>query len=230
MDVSAGSAPFADRAAAGVVLSHHLTAYEDDPRVVVLALPRGGVPVAAPLAARLGAPLDVLVVRKLGVPGHPEVAMGAIAGIGATVELVHEERVRARAHVTLDDLDRARRRELVELHRREAAYRGGRPAPRLAGRVVLLVDDGLATGATMRAAVAAVRGLAPARVVVAVPVGSDGGCAALARVADDVVCVRRPAPFRAVGQAYADFDPPSDDEVRALLARGGGAGATDRGV
>ncbi|MBO3090216.1 phosphoribosyltransferase, partial [Cellulomonas dongxiuzhuiae] len=219
----------AARPAAGAAPDRHLPASAHDPRVVVLALPRGGVPVAAPVAAGLRAPLDVLVVRKLGVPGHPEVAMGAIAGIGPAVELVHEDRVQARARVTPDDLDRVRRRELAELHRREVAYRGARPAPRLGGRVVLLVDDGLATGATMRAAVAAVRSRAPARVVVAVPVGSDDGCAAVARVADEVVCVRRPSPFRAVGQAYVDFDPPTDDAVRALLAGGGGgAGAPDR--
>jgi len=216
--------PYPDRAAAGSDLARHLAAHAHDARVLVLALPRGGVPVAAPVAAALGAPLDVVVVRKLGLPGYPEVAMGAIAGIGDAVELVHEHRVQAQARVTPDELDRVRRRELVELRRREAAYRGGRPAPDLGGRVVVLVDDGLATGATMRAAVAAVRSHAPARVAVAVPVGSVGACAALAREADEVVCVRRPTPFRAVGQAYVDFDPPTDDEVRALL---GGAGGTE---
>jgi len=217
--MAASSAPYADRTAAGRDLARHLTTYAGDPRVVVLALPRGGVPVAAPVATALGAPLDVLVVRKLGVPGAPEVAMGAIAGVGDDVVLVHEERVQAAAQVTPDDLDDVYRDELVELRRREAAYRGGRPAPAVRGRVVLLVDDGIATGATVRAAVTALRRQEPARVVVAVPVGSAAACAVVGRDADEVVCVRQPVPFHAVGQGYVDFTPPADDDVRALLAR-----------
>lgn len=216
-----GTSPYTDRAAAGRDLARHLTALADDERVLVLALPRGGVAVAVPVAAALRAPLDALVVRKLGVPGWPEVAMGAIAAIGDAVELVHEERVQQRAHVTTDDLARAYRRELEELRRREEAYRGSRPPPDVRGRVVVLVDDGLATGATVRAAVVATRRHQAARVVVAVPVGSHEACAAVGRVADEVVCVRRPRPFRAVGQAYEDFTAPGDDEVRAMLDAGG---------
>lgn len=209
--------PYPDRTAAGRALARLLTGYADH-APLVLALPRGGVPVAAPVADALHAPLDVLVVRKLGVPGYPEVAMGALAALGGHVELVHEHRVQQQAHVTADDLARVRERELVELRRRSTAYRGDRPAPDVAGRTVLVVDDGLATGATARAAVAAVRRHAPAGVVVAAPVGSASACAALARAADDVVCAWCPDHFHAVGQAYVDFDPPTDAEVRAALA------------
>jgi len=222
--MTATTSPYADRTAAGEDLARHLSAYAGDDRVVVLALPRGGVLVAAPVASALHAPLDVVVVRKLGVPGHPEVAMGAIAGIGGRIEIVHVRRVQTTAHVTPYDLDAVYRHELLELRRREAAYRGSRPPPTVRGRVVVLVDDGMATGATMRAAVAAVRRQGPARVVVAVPVGSADACADVGRDADEVVCVRQPRHFRAVGQEYLDFAPPTDDEVRALL---GGAGGTE---
>lgn len=156
-------APFPDRAAAGRDLAGHLGPWAGDPRVLVLALPRGGVPVAVPVAHALRAPLDVLVVRKLGLPTAPEVAMGALAGVGDVVVAVDEPRVRTQGHATADDVARVRDTELAELRRREIAYREGRPPPDVRGRVVVLVDDGLATGASMRAAVAALRPHAPAR-------------------------------------------------------------------
>jgi predicted phosphoribosyltransferase len=187
---------------------------------VVLGLPRGGVVVAAEVATALAAPLDVLVVRKLGLPWQPELAMGAIAAVGDAVETVRTEAVLASASVREDTFATVRDEELVELRRRERAYRGDRPPAPLAGRTVVLVDDGLATGSTMRAAVVAVRRGGPAGVVVAVPVGSPSACAALAPEVDDLVCLDAPRGFRAVGQAYADFTATSDDEVRAALAPG----------
>lgn len=218
------TSPYADRAEAGRALAGRLTAYADRDDVVVLALPRGGVPVAVPVAEALGAPLDVLLVRKLGLPGQPELAMGAIAGVGGDVELVRNERVLRHSHVPDADVDAVHRRELEELRRREVTYRGDRPAVPVRDRVVVVVDDGLATGSTMRAAVAAVRRQGPSRVVVAVPVGSADTCAALEQEADEVVCSRTPSPFYAVGQGYLDFSQTSDDEVRAAL--GGATGST----
>ena len=212
--------PYADRTAAGRALAHLLAGYAGRDDVVVLALPRGGVPVAVPVAEALGAPLDVLLVRKLGLPAQPELAMGAIAGVGGEVELVRNERVLRQGRVPEADLEAVRSRELLELRRREQEYRGGRPAVGVHDRVVVLVDDGLATGSTMRAAVAAVRSQTPSRVVVAVPVGSADTCSALAREADDVVCAWTPTPFYAVGQGYRDFGQTSDEEVRAALGRG----------
>lgn len=217
--------PYPDRAAAGRDLATHLARWAGDPRVLVLALPRGGVPVAVPVADMLRAPLDVLVVRKLGLPTAPEVAMGALAGVGDVVVEVDEPRVRTRARVTAADVARVRDAELAELRRREVAYREGRPPIDVRGRVAVLVDDGLATGASVRAAVAALRPHVPARVVVAVPVGAGDACAALRAQADDLVCVRTPADFRAVGQEYVDFAPPTDADVRALL-RGRSSGPT----
>jgi putative phosphoribosyl transferase len=207
---------YRDRADAGRVLAGalgHLAGRDD---VVVLALPRGGVPVAWEVARQLGAPLDVLLVRKLGVPGHAELAMGAIAAGGVRVL---NPSVIEPLHIPPDDVERVAAREGVELARREQAYRPGRPPLDVAGRVVVVVDDGLATGSTMRAAVAAVRAMAPARVVVAVPVGSRETCRDLAAEADEVVCVRIPAGFRAVGEWYEDFSETTDDDIRALLAR-----------
>jgi predicted phosphoribosyltransferase len=210
---------FADRRAAGRALGERLratTALGTD--LLVLGLPRGGVVVAAEVAATLGAQLDVLVVRKLGLPEQPELAMGAIAATGHDVETVRVASVIAAAGVDEQAFDEVRGRELAELRRREAAYRGNRPAAALSGRDVVLVDDGLATGATLRAAVAAARRQAPRRVVVAVPVGSPRACEALARVVDELLCLRSPASFRSVGQGYADFGQTSDDEVRAALS------------
>ena len=206
---------FRDRRHAGVRLAAAL-AQELDRRsdLVVLALPRGGVPVGAEVARALGAPLDVFVVRKLGYPGREELAMGAIASGGVRVinrDVVDELDVPPRV------IAEASTREANEIARREAAYRGGRAPLDVRGRTVLLVDDGLATGSTMRAAVAALRELGPARIVVAAPVGSVPACGSLAEVADALVCLATPSPFRAVGLWYEDFEQTSDDEVRRLL-------------
>jgi putative phosphoribosyl transferase len=212
---------FADRRDAGRALAEALAAEvgEHPEGTVVLGLPRGGVVVAAEVAGALRAPLDVLVVRKLGLPWQPELAMGAIAAVGDVVETVRTEAVLAATRVAPETFDEVRGEELAELRRRETAYRGDRPAVAVTGRQVVLVDDGLATGSTMRAAVLAVRRQQPARIVVAVPVGSPTACAALTPQVDAVVCLSAPASFRAVGQAYADFAPTSDDEVREALAR-----------
>lgn len=209
---------FADRAEAGRALGRRL-AGAVGPDAVVLGLPRGGVVVAAEVAAALGCPLDLLVVRKLGLPWQPELAMGAIAAVGGTVETVRTAAVLDSTRVAPEAFAEVRERELAELRRREAAYRGDRPPVRLGGREVVLVDDGLATGSTMRAAVAAVRRQDPARVVVAVPVGPASACAALAAEVDEVVCLTTPDRFRAVGQAFEDFAPTSDDAVREAVGR-----------
>lgn len=208
---------FRDRYDAGRVLAAKLRHHAGRGDVLVLALPRGGVPVGYEVAAALGAPLDVLPVRKLGVPGHEELAMGAIAAGGVRVM---NEAVAGPLHIPARVVAAVAAREGRELARQEQTFRGDRPPPEVRGRTVLLVDDGLATGATMRAAVAAVRRLDPARVVVAVPVGSAQTCADFEAEADEVVCVARPEPFLAVGYWYADFSPTTDDEVRDLLARG----------
>jgi putative phosphoribosyl transferase len=207
---------FQDRRAAGRALAAKLHHYAGRDDVTVLALPRGGVPVGYEVAAALGAPLDVFLVRKLGVPGREELAMGAIASGGVRVmndPVVAMLRVPDRA-VAAVAADEAR-----ELARQEQAFRGDRPPPDVGGRTVVLVDDGLATGATMRAAVAAVRKLGPARVVVAVPVGAAETCREFAADADEVVCATEPEPFLAVGYWYEDFSQTTDDEVRDLLAR-----------
>jgi predicted phosphoribosyltransferase len=210
---------FADRRAAGRALGERLRATTaPGADLLVLGLPRGGVVVAAEVAATLGAQLDVLVVRKLGLPQQPELAMGAIAAVGEDVETVRVASVIAAAQVDEQAFGRIREREVAELRRREAAYRGNRPAAALSGRDVVLVDDGLATGATLHAAVAAARRQAPRRIVVAVPIGSSRACAVLARIVDELVCLRSPASFRSVGQGYADFGQTSDDEVRAALS------------
>ncbi|MGY1695830.1 MULTISPECIES: phosphoribosyltransferase [unclassified Geodermatophilus] len=217
--------PFTDRRDAGRQLAARLTDPGRDPAVplgpdaLVLGLPRGGVVVAAEVAAGLGAELDVVAVRKLGVPGRPELAMGAVAAVGDAVQSVGVEAVLARVDVDGDAAAEVRRAELAELARRREAYRADRPPPALAGRTVVLVDDGLATGATMRAALAAVRSAGPAAVVVAVPVGPPALCAELAAGtgADEVVCLVTPQPFGAVGRWYADFGQTTDEEVRAAL-------------
>ena len=205
---------FRDRVEAGDVLAAWLGHYAGRPEVLVLALPRGGVPVAARVAEALGAPLDVFVVRKLGVPGHEELAMGAIASGGV---LVRNEEVVGKLGLGEHDLRRVAEVERRELARRERSYREGRAPPDLAGRVVILVDDGLATGSTMRAAVEAARRLGPARVVVAVPTAPASTCQHLREVADEVVCATTPRPFRAVGNSYRSFPQTSDEEVRSLL-------------
>ena len=207
---------FRDRREAGRVLAESLHKYGGREDVIVLGLPRGGLPVAYEVARALDAPLDVFIVRKLGVPGFEELAMGAIASGGARVL---NESVLAQ----LDDSDEAlalvTETETRELERREAEYRDGRPAPELRGKMVILVDDGLATGATMRAAVKALRERGVARCVVAVPVAALETCAEFRGEVDDVICAATPPDFRAVGQFYEDFSQTTDDEVRELLAR-----------
>ena len=205
---------FADRADAGRRLAERLGAYAGRGDVIVLGLPRGGVPVAAEVARSLPAPLDVCVVRKLGVPGDEELALGAIAAGGV---LVLNDRVVSGLHLSDEAIAAVAAVEHAELRRREQAYRGERPPADLAGRTVIVVDDGLATGATMRAAVRAVRMRAPARVVVAVPVAAPETCAALGPEVDEVVCALRPSDFRSVGGWYDDFAPTTDDEVRRCV-------------
>lgn len=205
---------FRDRREAGRRLAADLARYANRADVRVLALPRGGVPVAFEVAIALDAPLDVFVVRKLGVPGHEEYAMGAIASGG--VVLLNEQVVRA-AGVSNAEVERVLEDERRELQRREQRYRGARAAPAVAGNTVLLVDDGLATGSSMLAAVQALRAEDPARVVVAVPVASPDTCETMRRAADEVVCSVTPEPFHAVGLWYEDFGQTTDDEVHDLL-------------
>ncbi|MBZ4420909.1 phosphoribosyltransferase [Myxococcus sp. RHSTA-1-4] len=207
---------FLDRYEGGLVLAGLLRAYAHQPDTVVLALPRGGVPVAYEVARKMGVPLDVFLVRKLGAPRHEELAMGAIASGG--VRVLNRE-VLDELNISEAQIDAAAAREGLELQRRELRYREGRPPPDVRGRTVILVDDGLATGTTMRAAVAALRQQEPARIVVAVPVGAVESCDDLADEADEVICARKPEPFHAVGLWYRDFAQTSDEEVRELLAR-----------
>jgi len=209
---------FAGRVEAGRELAGLLGDYAGRDDVVVLGLPRGGVPVAAEVAAALGATLDVLVVRKLGVPYRPELAMGAIADVGDFVELIRNDTVVRHLRIADDDFDAVYRQESVELRRRVAAYRGDRAPTSISGRVVIIVDDGLATGSTMRAAVAAVHRREPAAVIVAVPVGAADTCRELGRIVDRVVCARLPEPFMAVRQGYDDFSQTPDEEVLRIMA------------
>ncbi|MFN8481817.1 MAG: phosphoribosyltransferase [Anaerolineae bacterium] len=206
---------FADRARAGRLLADKLGRYAHRSDVVVLGLPRGGVPVAFEVALALHAPLDVLVARKLGVPGFEELAMGAVASGGARVlneDVIEETEVEWR------EVEAATQREMREIARREVEYRAGRPPIPLQQRLVILVDDGLATGATMRAAIVAVRASNPMGIVVAVPTGASETVQALRPLVDEVVAVMTPEPFVAVGLWYLDFSPTTDDEVRDLLA------------
>ena len=207
---------FSNRAEAGQLLAEKLGKYAGRDDVIVLGLPRGGVPVAYQVARRLGVPLDVFIVRKLGVPGFEELALGAIASGG--VRVLNEDVVRALPKAN-ELIESVTTRELAELGRREQIYRDGRPAPDIGGRTVILVDDGLATGATMRAAVAALRQLGAAKIVVAVPVGAADTCREIEQEVDETVCAMAPEWFQAVGQFYEDFSQTSDDEVRELLAR-----------
>jgi len=204
---------FVDRRQAGQFLAQRLAGYRDDASVIVLALPRGGVPVAFEVARALDAPLDVFIVRKLGLPGHEEFAMGAIA----TGEVMVMNPDLTNAGIPQATIDAVAARERVELARRERLYRGDRPPVAIADRTVILVDDGLATGSTMLAAATAVRGQRPRRTIVAVPVAAAETCRALRRIVDDVVCATTPEPFMAVGAWYDDFRQVSDDEVHALL-------------
>jgi putative phosphoribosyl transferase len=207
---------YRSRRDAGERLSRSLGAYADSPETLVLALPRGGVPVAFEVATRLHAPLDAYVVRKLGVPGHEELAMGAVAGDGT---VVLDDRLIAVLGITQAQFDDVVSRELNEVHRREEAYRDGRPEPHISGKVVIVIDDGLATGSTMRAAALALRRREPASIVIAVPTAAARTCEELSIVADEVICPYTPEPFYAVGLYYDDFRQTTDDEVRALLRK-----------
>jgi predicted phosphoribosyltransferase len=205
---------YANRAEAGGELARRLGKYARRNDVTVLALPRGGVPVAYPVAEALAAPLEIFLVRKLGTPGHRELAMGAIASGG--VRVLNDDVVRWYG-ISEEQIDVIAREEQLELERRQDSYLEGRRPATIAGRVVILVDDGLATGSTMRAAVQAVRQQHPSWVVVAVPVGARETCHDMESIADEVVCARMPEPFSAVGQWYQDFDQTTDEEVRTLL-------------
>lgn len=206
---------FRDRREAGKVLAQALTAYAGRNDVVVLALPRGGVPVGYEVAAALHAPLDIFTVRKLGVPGQPELAMGAVASGG--VALIDPRLIQS-LHIADEDIAATVERETAELHRREETYRAGRPVLDVRNKTVLLIDDGVATGASMRAAIESLRMQAPKHIVVAVPVGAPDTCEHLRYVADDVVCALAPGDLVAVGAHYENFQQTGDDEVRALLA------------
>jgi len=209
------TARFRNRVDAGRILARALAAYGGTPDLLVLALPRGGVPVAFEVARTLRAPLDVFVVRKLGMPGHEEYAIGAIASGGVMV--VNDEAVQAFG-ITQAELDAVASEERLELERRERSYRGGRPPPDVRGKTVILVDDGLATGSTMRAAVAALRLEGVRRLVVAVPTGAPETCDEIGALVDDLICAITPEPFQAVGLWYEDFGQTTDEEVRDLLA------------
>ncbi len=206
---------FRDRREAGRLLAEKLAAYANRPDVIVLALPRGGVPVAYEVARALGTPLDVFLVRKLGLPGHEEFAMGAVASGG--VRVLNDDVVRT-LQIPNSMIDAVVRRELEELARRARLYRGDRPPPDVRNRTVILVDDGLATGATMQAAIQALRQLQPARIVVAVPTASPETCEELGKEVDEIVCAITPDPFYAVGLWYSDFSQTSDEEVGDLLS------------
>lgn len=206
---------FHDRTEAGRQLAQRLAAYANRPDVIVLALPRGGVPVAAEIAARLHAPLDVFLVRKLGAPWHPELAIGAIA-VGGVEVLSHD--LIADLGIPAFVVQQIAERERLELNRRDREFRGDREPPAIRDRVVILVDDGLATGSTMEAAIVALRKSEPAQIVVAVPVGAPETCQRLGQMVDHLVCLSMPAAFSAVGQWYEDFSQTTDEEVRDLLA------------
>jgi predicted phosphoribosyltransferase len=205
---------FANRIEAGRLLAKKLDKYADRDDVIVLGLPRGGVPVASEVAKRLRAPLDVFIVRKLGVPGFEELAAGAIASGG--VRVLNEDVMRAIPHAD-EAIETVTARETEEMQRREQTYREGRPAPELRDRIGILVDDGLATGATMRAAVKALRQRGAAKIIVAVPVGPPDTCHEIEEQADETICLSTPEFFQAVGQYYDDFSQTTDEDVRELL-------------
>lgn len=214
--------PFADREEAGRILADHLAFHKLSEDATVLALPRGGVPVGFAIAQKLQMPLDVVLARKLGVPWQPELAMGAIAGDARILD----ERVIGEHGISSGEIDRVARLEHAEMRRREGLYRRGKGPLDLAGRTVILADDGLATGSTMSAAARSVMSLGAARLIIAVPVGSREACARLAREADDLICLAAPEPFLGVGRWYRNFAPTSDAEVGNLLARKSGEGQT----
>jgi predicted phosphoribosyltransferase len=205
---------FADRAEAGRMLGEALSVYAGRTDVLVLALPRGGVPVAYEIARMLAVPLDVWLVRKLGAPGQEELAMGAMAG---TDTLVFNQEIIKLLNIDEASIDAAITRERAELERRNKLYRRGMPAPDIQGKTIILVDDGLATGATMRAAIVSLRDAGAARIIVAVPVGTTSACRKIRQEADDFVCLYTPEPFFGVGQWYDNFMQTADEEVLALL-------------
>ena len=207
---------FRDRSEAGQMLAGELMRYADDPDVIVLALPRGGVPVAFEVALALHVPLDVFMVRKLGTPGQPELAMGAVASGG--VRVLNEEVVQ-KLRIPMAIIDEVTAEEEQELQRRERAYRGSISAPEVRGRIVILIDDGVATGSTMRAAIRALRAQQPARLIVAVPVAAASTYDEMRTKVDECVALQTPEDFRAVGEWYADFTQTSDEEVTELLQR-----------
>jgi putative phosphoribosyl transferase len=207
---------FANRTDAGKILARRLVRFAGRNDVIVLGLPRGGVPVAYEIAIALKSPLDILTVRKIGVPYHPELAMGAVAAGGTYA--VHREVVSALG-ITDDEFLAVLKSELNELRRREVAYRDDRPPPQLSGKIVILVDDGLATGSSMRVAIDAVRRQNPAKIIVAVPVAPQDTQTELAKLVDEIVCARTPEPFYAVGASYSNFDQVGDTMVRELLAK-----------
>jgi len=205
---------FLDRRDAGQILAQELAEYANRPDVIVLALPRGGVPVAYEVARALHAPLDIFLVRKLGLPGHEELAMGAIASGG--VRVLNQDLIQA-LNIPGWVIDGVAEQEQQELERRERAYRGDRPRPDVRGKTVILIDDGLATGASMRAAVASLREQGPARIIVAVPTASPETCEEFKAEVDQIVCATTPQPFLGVGAWYEDFSQTTDEEVRRLL-------------
>lgn len=219
--------PFPDRAAAGRALAARLVALRPE-RPVVLALPRGGVPVAYEIAQALHAPLDLLLVRKVGVPGQPELAMAAVMDGERPVVVIHDE-VQRMTGIGRERIEALARAELAEIERRRRIYLGGRSPQPLAGATAIVVDDGIATGTTVRAALRGLRQRAPARVVLAVPVAPSSTLAALSGEADEVVCLAQPSGFRAIGQFYRDFHQLADDEVIDLLERSRAASGPHRG-
>jgi putative phosphoribosyl transferase len=206
--------PFKDRRDAGRKLAHKLTAYVGQPNLLILALPRGGVPVAYEVALALNAPLDIFIVRKLGLPGREELAIGAIASGG--IRVLNRDIIRMLS-IPDEVINYVAKHELQELQRRERLYRGDRPAPDVRDRTIILIDDGLATGASMRAAVSGLRAQSPTRIVVAVPAAAEDVCEAFRSEVDDVVCAITPEPFYGVGRWYEDFSQTTDEEVRMLL-------------
>lgn len=217
---------FADRTHAGQLLAGALRKYADRPDVIVLGLPRGGVPVAYEVAKRLHAPLDVMVVRKLGVPGWEELAMGAVASGG--VRVINDEVVRG-SNISSGCIEQAVTAELQELHRREIAYRGHAGAPDVMGKTVILIDDGIATGSTIRAAVQALRQQGPARIVIGAPTAAADTCDKLAPMVDELITLIRPIYFHAVGQWYENFQQTTDAEVKQLLKDAAGVEPAHRG-
>ncbi|MBL7525081.1 phosphoribosyltransferase [Legionella bononiensis] len=207
---------YADRSEAGIILAKYLKSYANQPNVIILALPRGGVPVAYELATALSLPFDVFIVRKLGVPGHEELAMGAIAS-GGTV--LFNEPLMTQLNLDPSSINAVIEREQKELERREMVYRGNRSSPQLNGKTIILVDDGIATGSTMRAAIEAIRKQKPASIIIAVPVAECSTCEELASLVDEVVCPLKPINLYAVGLWYENFPQTSDDEVIYLLTQ-----------